>query len=368
MWKRSFTWFGLVPAFCAIASFSAVRLIRSHEPRIEIVTTVDLGLQEQGRPVAARIPIRNTGGAPLIIEHLRASCSCIGLLWNAQKLESVQILPGSERELTVELNIPASSQQSFHAMVEFETNDPGRPRVHTDILAQVDGRIIAIPTAVQLGRLSPLQRARRTIEIRNTGRGAACAIEKVVSSAPDRLVVHSLTKSTERSDGKTESLGARIGLIDVEFVAPTHPVVFEETVSVLEEGNDQPILQIPVHARVATQVQVAPSTLVLPIMSTEGPVFVATVICSASPDKQLDVQIVASPAHCVAKLETEASTPARKAVIIDAAARAGTTSEVPSHEELRLRCAVSGREEIVTIPITFRPHKTKPTASSEGAP
>ena len=104
-------------------------------PRLQAkVTTVDLGRVAAGDVVPASFPVRNRGGARLIIRRRSSSCTCA-----KARHPEVSISPGRKGSVLVDVDTaPLDGPKRFE--LKYETNDPARRRLSLVVLVDVEPR------------------------------------------------------------------------------------------------------------------------------------------------------------------------------------------------------------------------------------
>ncbi len=118
---------------CVTANFSKAQT----SPEIQLEANVhDFGEVAQNSKTEAKIKVRNTGSAPLVITNAKGSCSC-----TVADYPKKPILPGTSGFVTVRYN--SSRVGPINKTVTLHSNDPNNPvkviRIKGIVRAQKQG-------------------------------------------------------------------------------------------------------------------------------------------------------------------------------------------------------------------------------------
>jgi hypothetical protein len=114
----------LIPAFAVAANAPSMALDRLEH---------DFGDVQEGRQVATRFVVTNSGNATLIIDDVRTSCGCTGAVAGDR-----QVPPGGRTEITVSYDSVGVTPGSKTQGVIIHCNDPMQPvaqlRIHVTVV------------------------------------------------------------------------------------------------------------------------------------------------------------------------------------------------------------------------------------------
>lgn len=236
-------------------------------PLLLYADTVDLGERERGEIAVGRLRVTNGGSGKLILKDFRTSCSCAGVEREESgkyvPIQSVQLAPGEQVELTARVAIGARPGERQWVQVHFNTNDPARPTVTIDLIApRVKGGIFSQPAAVVFGTVPVRGRARSVIDLYDNGNPDR-RVEHVRSTHPDRFEVRLLPLQEGETHKRHETAGGLIARLEV--VARTdRPGSLLGNIEVHLAGEARRPDLISVAGQVVSSVECWPSSLVLP--------------------------------------------------------------------------------------------------------
>jgi hypothetical protein len=98
----------------------------------------------EGTDVSHDFIIRNTGTAPLIIDHIKTSCSCT----TASYTESIP--PGGEGIVSVKLRTRGYGGKLAYQTAHVYTNDPANPLIPLSMTGPVETFVDIVPSLVRL--------------------------------------------------------------------------------------------------------------------------------------------------------------------------------------------------------------------------
>jgi hypothetical protein len=104
-------------------------------PKLEVVPIYDLGTVAKGDTAVAELPVRNGGGAPLLVEAVTTSCGC-----TQAGLSTMTIAPGAEAILRVayDSGVHESDEGEMERYVFILSNDPAQPDMKIRFTARVE--------------------------------------------------------------------------------------------------------------------------------------------------------------------------------------------------------------------------------------
>jgi hypothetical protein len=289
-------WAILVPVVVGLMAYGATRLFYFLGPVVEAPQVIDLGTHDSNKLVLTDVTVRNVGGRDLELSNFRGSCpSCLlfGLRTESgvTDLDHLSLSPGATATISARVTILGGPGRPFQVSLRCDTNDPRTPELVIPFEAKVRGRIIALPTSLDLGLLEVGQTIRRRVELRDTGRGEPFHFERAVSPDPAHVTVdHS---ADARSPGDSTTGGAAFGdlvsALDVTVLAPAAGSELNGDIAIYEAGRTAPTVYIPVRATVPPKLEVSPPSIVLPRRVGEADDYSAE--CSLSSSKGGPVRV-----------------------------------------------------------------------------
>lgn len=264
-------------------------------PVAEFPETIDLGERESGDVAEARLIIANRGGGELVVDHIRTNCSCAGLeRQDGDKLipvETLRIAGGEQADLVVRVAVRGIAPVAN--IFDFQTNDPTRPNSRVVItVPRITGSLAAEPTSILLGTFPVGQEVRRVVDVRDAA-AVPRTLTYVESSDPERVRARLLPHPASDREDKTLA-GTLIGRVEV-VVQSAQPATVNASVTVQLAGEVRRAAVIPVVGRAAAPIEVSPASLVLPLTSGNGPIFMGTVLCRSRDGVPLTVAVASAP-------------------------------------------------------------------------
>jgi len=214
-------------------------------PRLSVPeTTFDFGKVRQGAQVVHEFLLRNSGLGPLKIERMHTSCGC-----TAAVIDSDTILPRAETHVKATFDTSGFQGQKMKT-VRLYTNDPKQPSVLLALQGIVEPDVTLSASRVQFGDL-------------RRGEGA---VQQIVLSAPKSLnvVIQDATSRSPFLDVTNSDFtqGDQVGKklrIQLKTSAPVG--VFRDRVIVHTTSANNPVVNIPVFAKVQGDLQLVPSVV-----------------------------------------------------------------------------------------------------------
>lgn len=332
----------------------ANRILGSAGPVADFPATLDLGDHEFGEVALGHLTIANGGQSELVLQNIRSNCSCAGLEREDHgrflRLESLHVNPGEHADLVIRVSVrgvPAGAE--MRTPIYFETNDPRRPTGQiVGVVRHVLRGVSFGPSPLVFGSVPVGADIRQVIDIRDTAVPPR-TIERIVSSLPDRVRVRLLPEVAATHAGRRHPDGALVAKMEVK-VATDVPGEVSAAVEVhLAKEHRQPDC-IRVMGRVVPPVEVQPSTILLPRVSAEGPLYDASCLCRSTNGKPLQVEAASVPAGL--KATVLKGTGERLQVIRVHC----DPSELPHlarqrRQVVRLRAKAGGKESILELPV-----------------
>lgn len=224
------------------------------------------------------------------------SCGCSGVESEVEgqtvRVSSLDIPPGKSVDLMLRWAIRGEPGSPGQTSIRFQSNDPN----HFDVEIKVNtpsiiGTVGADPAKLTLGSLVLGEDQRRTIMVRDQG-STRRTVTRVVSTAPDQVSVRLINHET---DAEIDSpLGSLIGLIEVgihaQVVGP-----LAGSISAYDSESGDALLAIPFEGRVLPEVELVPSTIILPRISEAGPVYQGRCLFKNSRQNPCSIEVQSAP-------------------------------------------------------------------------
>lgn len=340
-----------VPIAIGLTAFGFTRFSKYLGPVVDAPAIVDLGRVDNHAFLDYDVPIRNIGQKDLILSNFRGGCAtCLQFGVKTPDgpadVETLTVPPGGSVTIAAHLSIYGSPDQPFRTFIACSTNDPNRPELELVFEAAIRGQIIPFPPTLNFGELEPGQNAHRRIELRDTGRGKPFRFGRVVCPP------HVRAEFVDADSGIT-GVGKPVGALAVIVAAPVSTWSLDGTITIYEEGRDQPIAIVPVRSAIPPVVEVFPTAVILPRTVGIGNDY--TVECRFRSPKGLPVTV--RPDVVPPELELTPLAPASGEGLgfrIEWRAAAfppvGTTQAVT----VRFHVEAGSRTEVIEIPIRCR--------------
>lgn len=291
-------WWLLLPILAGAVGFSwrigaferMKTALPGSSPAIDYPTVLDLGERTANEMVATRFQIANRGRQELVINRVKASCSCGKLEreidGRSEEIEELRLSPGERADMVVHTAIRANAAGTYSQTMSFRTNDPNQP----------DGRILLVfrttsgglrinPTAVQFGRIIVGQKARQVVDILDYDPSPQ-TVTKVVSTDPERVAIRWIPAKSKERRGEAALLG------QLEVMPKTGRLLLLDTTVRIEFANPKiEAATIQVNGRVTPRVEVTPESLVLPLSSHSGPVYTGNCLVRLADDRLWGLEI-----------------------------------------------------------------------------
>jgi hypothetical protein len=256
-------------AASVVGALALAKLTSPTPPRVSTAELVEIGVQGRGTVSIVRLPIRNIGGETLELSRIKSSCGCIAIQDEKDRpLDATvpfRIPPYSERALIARFGIKEIPGERFRGTIDFTSNDPICPETQIEIVAEVQGHLRAMPAEVLLWDLNRKAIVQREIALIDTGRFEKAKVARVESSNSKILSVK-LVSGESAAARNPNSLGIELKRIQLEFVSPDHECEIQEQIRVFAESDEQPLMTIPVRAKVVSTIQILPRSITLPIV------------------------------------------------------------------------------------------------------
>jgi hypothetical protein len=327
------------------------------QPAIDVVREINLGDKEVGAIVKPAFVIRNNGRAPLLIDDISARCGCLGLFVQKgsrcpEKIESLQIAPGEEETLSLHYGVSGPPGVTIVRRVEFRTNDPANPTVEIVLRVTPTSRYFAAPGEVSLGPIPVGARIEREVEIRAFDH----SLPPITRVSASNDAIHAEYHPGKRlADGQPDAAGSvSVGLLRVTAQAPDTPGAVQGVISVFCEGREDPVITLAVSGRAIPLLELSPKDLVLPRVSTTGPLYTGTCVCRAAGTKSLTLAVEEAPAGLSVQVEDVPDNPSLKLVQIDASRLPRIVSTRGLTHRVALTALIEGRRIPLSLAVTLR--------------
>lgn len=308
-------WIGLV-ILAAIAGavaywgYTQGPLRPAQDPAVDYPPILDLGAHEIGSIVVSHFAITNRGGGELVIDQVRANCSCSGLEREKGgqyvRVEALRLKAGERADLCMRVSVrgaPMGAQMVN--VIEFRTNDPAQPTARiTALVSRVLGGVYTSPESFPFGRLQVGQQARQIVEVRDLAVEPR-VIDRVTSTDPDQLTVQLLPSDSIGPKATPDPKGTVIGRFEVVVKARSPADVNAGVLIHLRNEDRQPDV-FKVVGRICAPIQLSPSFILLPRATSAGPVYEAECIVESENGKSLTLTTEAVPPEIKVSIQPKA--------------------------------------------------------------
>jgi hypothetical protein len=321
----------------------------SRPPAVEYPTVIELGERTASESVVSRFEIRNRGGQELLLDQVRASCSCSTFEREVdgtfEPVQELRVPPGESVELALRLNARTLGAGTFQKTVSFLTNDPTHPEGQiTLVFTTRTGGVQVRPGAVAFGTVPIGREARRTVEVSDPDLTPQ-TVARVTSADPDRVAVRWVPAGSAERSESAPLLGR------LELTANTaRPSLLDTAITVAFTDPKIEPLTVRVTGRVAPRVQFSPEAPLLPVSSGDGPVYAVTCAVRCQDNRPIGLELESASPGLSAELPTGPDAPVR-AVQIRWQPGPGDGPGV-TRKTVRLRVKMGAELETVEIPVT----------------
>ncbi len=292
---------------------------------------IDIGPRERGESVAVTIPLMNRGGSELIVSEVHSNCSCtvVGRAGERGRPQPFAVEPGGAATLVVRVRVDGRIGERRTFPFSLRTNDPERPKVGIAVVAsEVRGGVFASPSDVAFGVVARGEIVRRTIDVLDDA-PVLRNVRRAESSNP-RLVSVKLLPADSPPTVPTTHPAVVLARLEVT-VATEDLGDVRESVALFGDGQAGPWTVVNVAGRVGASVECAPPKLVLPQVSSTGPVYVGRCLLRSPLNVPFAVTGHSAPPGIAVEMAANSSGPTIARIAWDAkagAALAGTTADV----------------------------------------
>ncbi len=322
-------------------------------PRVDASSVIDLGPHGDGSRVRFSYPIRNVGRAALELHDFKSSCGCLV----TTGVRSIALAPKEEFVLTGQLFVHGGPGVKQRAVLSLLSNDPSQPEVRVEFLAEITGRIFAVPKELAMGALARGQPVRRVIEFHDQGRAKPCRLVSVLSSDPAHVRIVRFSPTDEGEEKKTSNLGKVIGICEVDILAPMEAYKVSATLQAYEADNPaEPIVTVPIHGHVSPRFEILPDTLVLPRTRNSAYSYSGTCVCRSTDRKKCVIIPESIPADLRVDVKPETDSASARLVVT----WVPTGDRKPSRRTIQVRASDGEREQILLLSVTCWNPEEKP--------
>lgn len=357
MWFISPLIFG-TGAYLYFSSDSAMlrRLSGSH-PKLEVTEFFDLGERELGERLRTPLTLANRGNRELLISQIKSGCTCIWLEreenGGATPVETLQLPPGASIELFLCLYVRIKEVGGpLRAVVTLLTNDPKCPEARIEAyISKVKGGVTAWPSSIDFGVIRMGSKARQVIEIQDHAIRPR-KVERVISSDSDCIAVRLLP--SDRVQDRSESSIARCEVIvHAQKMGPIHA-----RIAIYLANEARPPDVVCITGRVVGSVELLPSVVVLPRVSSNRRLYHAECTCRAADGERLTLAVHSVPSDLQVKIIPG----------VDSSSRSVRIEWVPKRSDhlksarrtVQLEARVGEEESLIEIPVICRGSGERP--------
>ncbi len=253
--------------------------LKSDPPKVEAPNYLDLEEAELGKVAEIKFKLANVGGHPLLLNKFRKNCACdnLGVKEGDEYvvLESLLLGPGESADVKLSQTVRGLIGKEAVSSLSFATNDPTRPEVFIPIrIPTVTAGVFCVPNVVDFGTLKEGQKKELFFEVFDR-ENEKISVDRVVCDIPE--LVRSTFLSSLECPNPPESNPARpfLGLVKLEVVAK-RPVIIQGSVSVYLQSRPHLPDTVEIAGRVASMIEIAPASFILPKQSGSGPIYEGT--------------------------------------------------------------------------------------------
>jgi hypothetical protein len=328
---------------------------RNDPPVLDCPEIIDLGEQEWGQLATARFIITNRGGEELQIDHIQSSCSCAGLEREERdgftRLTELRLGPGQEAHLALRVSVGGNAGGPARISLQFRTNDPARPLASVEVVIPLVTGVTTLPRVLAFGNVPTGATAHQVFEILNLSRKER-AVERVVSNNPDRFSARLLPPGVDGDGGASSGTESLIGRIEVRLETET-PGPVDGAVEIYFSGSEGRTVSVPVMGHVAADVEVTPSTLLLPRVSGGGTLAYGDCLCRSTKGEPLRITLDSAPEGITIQVSDVEGDPTAQMVRIAWEANSATRATAGA-KVVRLKAAGGDRETSLEIRVYCR--------------
>ena len=364
-------WYLMVPVFAGVMAYVATAaalhgppdLMPTSPPAIDFSEELVLGEHEAGDIAVARYTIANVGGQPLRIDHIHSNCSCTGIEIEKRgkyyRPESLVIEPGEKKALVTRFTVlPGAVGSQMRNSISFRTNDPNRPSCQIAfVICRVRGGLHLSSNEVGFGSVLVGQAVQYRIEVWDAAKEPR-SLQWVRSSDPERVSAHFVPSNNGEQVIRDGLELTQLGHVLIR-VSTSDPGDVDAVVQLAAAGREQKPDRIRVFGMVRAPIEITPSSLLLPRMSLDGPVYTARCIVRSIKRERLSLRIEETPAWLrVEKLDLGGPTVRLLQVTLDPDLM--PTASTPEAISIRLQASAGSDDVPLTLPVHIMPKRGEP--------
>ena len=321
-------------------------------PVADFPTQVDLGKRERGEIAVAMFKVANRGGSELILDQFRSSCSCSGIERQKEgefvRVEELHIKPGEEIALRMRITVNSSVGSPMSNGVVFRTNDPQKPNgLIEGVVSQVTGGVYTVPESIILGSLPVGAEIRRVFDVLDDA-VAPRNVERVASSH-ERVKVNILDLSQASPALSKVHAGKRIAQIEV-IIDTRVPGPIDAKLTMFLAGADKRFQDINVNGSIHTNIEIFPSTLVLPRSDGNELIYSAKCLVRSRSFELISVTIDSCPSYLTAVVTKDGVNSSQSCLVAITLNPNSPDLAVSSRNQpIRLRCKAGDIESIAEL-------------------
>lgn len=291
-WKTAALW-ALLPAV-VVAAFGISKFSKPNHPILVAPGIIDLGLQDDATVATVAFSVRNVGGVPLQINNIRTSCACLAVMVgngeDCRELQQCTLMPGVSETIRLKLVLHTSAGSDFRGGIDLHTNDPARPVAHIECVCRIQGHVITSPREVSV-ILPPGATATQTIDIIDTGVIRRYEVDRIESDSPGFVVIEEVNSGGNSLHSLASKFGKTVAQFRVRIAAPNEASTPAGSASIYFKNSNRPRLLVPIRVTSVPPFELTPKQLTLPVVSSDGQLFVARSMCRHSAGKPFDLSV-----------------------------------------------------------------------------
>lgn len=206
---------------------------------------------------------KNTGGGPLKILNVTASCGCTLPKLDGEKRD---YMPGDTGTITVDFN-PKSKMGAAHSTITVTTNDPARPSITLNLSAVVKKLVFTEPALAQIGQVAKGEDKSFEVKVVGRSKDFKCTFASVSpdASAFEAAIVGEPTEI----DYQGEKLTAQT--VKVSIKKGTKVGYYNHVVNVRTNDEREPVASFSVFANVMGDLEANPAAVSLGMLEAGKP-------------------------------------------------------------------------------------------------
>ncbi|MBU6412270.1 MAG: DUF1573 domain-containing protein [Planctomycetes bacterium] len=206
---------------------------------------------------------KNTGGGPLKILNVTASCGCTLPKLDGEKRD---YQPGDTGTITVDFN-PKSKMGAAHSSITVTTNDPARPSITLNLSAVVKKLVFTEPALAQIGQVAKGDIKSFEVKVIGRSKDFKCTFASV---APDASAFEAaIVGEPTEIDYQGEKLIAQT--VKVAIKKDTKVGYYNHVVNVRTNDEREPVASFSVFANVMGDLEANPAAVSLGMLEAGKP-------------------------------------------------------------------------------------------------